>query len=86
MAVDETNKDSGLVIEPSIAKRDAITYLDRMIASDIHDRSEHSAAALNDCSGVIAYTAYLSGLMQRGRVEECRQVLMGLLGKIVNRS
>ncbi|WVW85934.1 hypothetical protein I302_107972 [Kwoniella bestiolae CBS 10118] len=65
-------------IEPSLAQRSAIDYLDNLLSVD-HPFSLPSVKGKNKCAGLVAYTAYLAGTLKRGVMEECRTVLLGLL-------
>lgn len=65
-------------IEPSLARRDAITYLDHLLTCP-HPFDLPELAEKNRCGGVVAYTAYLAGTLGRGIMDESRDVLVGLL-------
>lgn len=67
-----------VIIEPSIARREAIIYIDRYKTIS-HPFAIGEIKGKNKCSGVIAYTAFLAGTLHRGIVDECRKVLIGLL-------
>lgn len=69
-------------IEPSLARRDALRYLDQYLGSDdqaIHPFDIPDIPGRNACVGVIAYTAYLVGRLRRGVMDESGKVLVGLL-------
>ncbi|KAK6909640.1 hypothetical protein I203_103661 [Kwoniella mangroviensis CBS 8507] len=73
-----SNSNPLVRIEPSLAQRSAIDYLDDLLSVD-HPFSLPSIKDKNRCAGVVAYTAYLAGTLKRGVMEECRAVLLGLL-------
>jgi len=65
-------------IEPSLARRHAIVYLDHLLSCS-HPFDLPELPAKNRCGGVVAYTAYLAGTLGRGIMDESRDVLVGLL-------
>jgi len=78
----EHGQSSEIVIEPSLARRAAQSYLSEMLGKcggevfalpDVQGK--------NACAGVLAYTAHLVGIGGRGVLEEARRVLLGLLGE-----
>nr|XP_019010114.1 uncharacterized protein I206_04582 [Kwoniella pini CBS 10737]OCF48895.1 hypothetical protein I206_04582 [Kwoniella pini CBS 10737] len=70
--------DHQVRIEPSLAQRSAIEYLDNFLSCE-HPFALPSVKDKNKCAGIVAYTAYLAGTLNRGVMEECRTVLLGLL-------
>lgn len=62
---------SSVTIEPSLARREALTYLQTHLS--------FPSAPKNQCAGIIAYAAHLVGTLPRGNIEESRTVLLGLL-------
>jgi hypothetical protein len=65
-------------IEPYLARRDALTYLERF-SNVKHPFTTAEMSDKNDCAGVVAYTAYIVGLARRGVPDEGRVVLEGLM-------
>ena len=66
-------------IEPFLARRDALSYTDRLQKSTAHPFEVVKLTGKNECVGVVAYCAYLIGTLGRGILEEGRKVLVGLL-------
>lgn len=64
-------------IEPSLARRDALAYLDRHLSNNPNMDLPNK----NRCTGIIAYSAHLVGTLPRGNIEESRKVLNGLLAE-----
>jgi len=64
-------------IESSFARRDALAYLARL--RRVQPQDLPGLADKNKCTGVLAYTAYLVGLLGRGIMDESRRVLLRIL-------
>ena len=70
-----TGRRHTIDIEPSLARRDALAYLDRHLSNN----EDTGLPNKNRCTGIIAYAAHLVGTLPRGNIEESRKVLNGLL-------
>ena len=73
-----TSQTLGVEIESSVARRDALQYVEGM-ASCSHPFQLFEYKDKKQCAGIIAYTAHLVGLLGRGVTNECAKDLIGLL-------
>lgn len=71
--------------EPSLARREALAYLDRF-SKVKHPFAMANMDGKNKCASLIAYTAFLVRFSGRGILDEGKNVLEGLLSAYTFRS